>query len=75
MTHVLTFETSGIGRCLYTEQVDLNTLGKLEIRRASEIEFNNQSQEWEVRNPEKQLLYSHASRAMCLNWENQFFNR
>jgi hypothetical protein len=75
MTHVLTFDVSGNGRCLYTEQLDLNTIGKLEIRRASEIEFNNQTQEWEVRRPENQLLYSHASRAMCLNWENQFFNR
>lgn len=75
MTHVLTFEASGNGRCLYTEQLDLNTIGKLEIRRASEIEFNNQKQQWEVRNPENQLLYSHSSRAMCLNWENQFFNR
>jgi hypothetical protein len=75
MTQVLTFEPSGNGRCLYTEQLDLNSIGSLEIRRASEIEFNNQTQQWEVRNPENQLLYSHPSRAMCLHWENQYFNR
>jgi hypothetical protein len=75
MIHVLTFDASGSGRCLYTEQFDLNTIGKLEIRRASELEFNNQAQQWEVRNPENQLLYSHASKTMCLSWEYQFFNR
>jgi hypothetical protein len=75
MIHVLTFDASGNGRCLYTEHFDLNTIGKLEIRRASEIEFNNQMQQWEVRNPENQILYSNPSRTMCLTWEYQFFNR
>ena len=75
MIHVVTFDPSGTARCLYTEVMDLNALGSLEIRRASTIEFNNQTQEWEVKSPEGSLLYSHASRAMCLNWENQFFNR
>jgi hypothetical protein len=75
MTHVLTFDTCGNGQCLYTEQLDLNSIGSLEIRRASEIEFNNQSQQWEVRSPEGDLLYSHVSRLVCLNWEHQNFNR
>ena len=75
MTHVLTFDPAGNARCLYTEAMDLNSLGKLEIRRASEIEFNNQTQAWEVRNPEGKLLFSNTSRAMCLNWEHQYFNR
>jgi hypothetical protein len=75
MTHALTFEASGIGRCLYTELVDLAAIGSLEIRRASEIEFNNQTKHWEVRNPEGELLYSNPSRLMCLSWEHQKFNR
>ena len=75
MTHVLTFDPVGIGRCLYTEQLDLHAIGALEVRRASAIEFNNQAQQWEVKSPEGQVLFSHASRAMCLNWEHQYFNR
>ena len=75
MTHVLTFDPAGVGRCLYTEQLDLNAIGALEVRRASVIEFNNQAQQWEVKSPEGQVLFLHASRAMCLNWEHQYFNR
>ncbi|MEO6182851.1 MAG: hypothetical protein ABIP71_07095 [Verrucomicrobiota bacterium] len=75
MTHVLTFEASGTARCLYTEQINLNTIGQLEISRASEIEFNNETQQWEVFSPERKLLYTHVSRAMCLHWEHQLFNR
>ena len=71
----LKFDQAGIGHCLYTEAIDLSALGALEIARASHIEFNNQSQQWEVRSPEGALLYSHTSRSTCLDWELQYFNR
>ena len=73
--HVLKFDSAGLGHCLYTELVDLAAIGRLEISRASNIEFNQPTQEWEVRDLEGQVLFSHASRSVCLDWENQHFNR
>ena len=75
MTHVLTFDPAGNARCLYTEAVDLNSIGPLEIRRASNIEFNNQSQQWEVKDLDGKILFSNPSRVRCLDWEHQYFNR
>lgn len=72
---VLKFDPTGNGHCLFTEAIDLSSLGALEIVRASSIEFNNQAQEWEVKSPEGELLFSHPSRQACLDWERQYFNR
>jgi hypothetical protein len=47
-TLVLKFDTAGIGHRLFTEAVDLSSLGALEIVRASSIEFDNTAQEWRV---------------------------
>ena len=61
-TPVLKFDLTGDGHCLFTEAIDLSSLGALEIVRASSIEFNNTAQEWEVKSPEGELLFSHPSR-------------
>jgi hypothetical protein len=74
-TPVITFDPAGNGRCLFTEAIDLSTLGALEIVRASTIEFNNAPQVWEVKSAEGVLLFSHPSRQACLNWEHQYFNQ
>jgi len=74
-TTVLKFDATGTGHCLYTEAIDLSSLGALEIVRASRIEFNNGSQQWEVRNAGGNLLFTDASRQTCLDWEHQYFNR
>jgi hypothetical protein len=74
-TTVLTFDPAGTGHCLFTEAIDLSSLGTLEIARASTIEFNNQSQQWEVKGAQGQWLFSHPSRQTCLDWEHQHFNR
>ena len=70
MNAVLTFSTNGTGSCLYTELIDLSSLGKLEIQRASNIEFNNQSQRWEVKNLQGRVLFFARSRQTCLTWES-----
>jgi hypothetical protein len=71
----LTFAPSGIGHGLYTEAIDLSSLGDLQIVRASTIEFNNAARQWEVRTVEGGLLFSHPSRRACMDWEQQYFNR
>lgn len=74
-TPVLKFDSNGGGHCLYTEEIDLSTLGALEIVRASSIEFDNQTQQWQVRSAEGVLLFNDPSRQACLDWEHQYFNR
>jgi hypothetical protein len=73
---VLRFDPSGLGHCLYSELIDLASIGPLELARASAIEFNQEGQKWEVReaNGGGALLYSNKSRAVCLAWEQQHFN-
>ena len=66
---VLTFDTNGQGSCLYSELIDLHSIGSLEVTRASTIEFNNQSQCWEVKNLKGTVLYFSRSRTACLAWE------
>ena len=73
--NVLTFTPDGTGHGLYTEVVDLSAIGPLAIERASTIEFNPQTQHWEVHGTKGDLLYSNASRANCLAWEQQYFNQ
>jgi hypothetical protein len=74
-TLVMRFDSFGQGHCLYTEALDLSSIGSLQIARASNIEFNQGRQEWEVRGSEGQILYSNPSRSACLDWEYQYFNR
>ncbi len=66
---VLRIDPSGQVHCFYTETIDLARIGRLEVRRASTVEFNDNNQQWEVRDPAGLLLYSHPSRAACLAWE------
>jgi hypothetical protein len=47
-THTITFAPNGTARCLWAEAVLLQELGQLEIHRATNIEFNNAAQQWEV---------------------------
>ena len=74
-TLVLTVHNTGEAGCLYSELIDLSSIGPLEVSRASVIEFNHQKQKWEVRAVDGRVLFSHSSRALCLAWEVQHFNR
>ena len=72
---VITIDSEGNSHCLYTEVIDLRQLGSLQIVRATQIDFNNLTKEWEVLDKENQLLFHHTSRSTCLGWEQQHFNR
>jgi len=51
--------------------VPLHELGRLEINRASNIEFNNITQHWEVKDRKGKLRFFARSRSACLEWEQQ----
>ena len=69
MNAVLTISPQGTITGLYTELIDLHSMGRLEVSRASTIEFNNQTQHWEVKNlkgrvpssPGPETLASHGN--------------
>ena len=74
MNPVLTFDVDGIARCLHTDAIPLQSLGTLEISRATTIEFNPASQQWEVKDATGVTLHSDPSRSCCLAWEVDRFN-
>lgn len=66
----LDFTPAGNAHCLYDEAIDLHTLGRLHVRRASHIEFNDQAQMWEVRLlGGDEVVFTDPSRGACLKWE------
>lgn len=69
----LVFLPDGTCRGLYTETIDLSLLGRLEVRRASSIEFDNRLQVWRVRVRGLGEVYCSPSREECLRWEEQYF--
>ena len=75
MRVTLTVNPQGQIGCLYTEAIDLAALGKLEIKRATNIEFNHNTQQWEVHDISGKVLYGHRSRNTCLRWEQKHFNQ
>jgi hypothetical protein len=75
-THIILFKPGGTARCLWTEAVPLQELGRLELQRASTVEFNHPMQVWEVRlaSDPMDVAFAHPSRQTCLAWEQEQIN-
>jgi hypothetical protein len=75
-THMISFPSDGTARCLWTEVLPLHELGRLEIHRASTVEFNVAEQKWELRLASNAdvVVFSDSSRETCLNWERRILN-
>jgi hypothetical protein len=69
MTIKISFTPDRTALCLWTEALPLHELGRLEIRRASNIEFNNTTQHWEVKDLKNRIRFIARSRSACLEWE------
>ena len=76
MNAVLTIAPDGSIECLWTETLPLETLGTLHVRRASNVEFNEATQQWEVilATAPDVVAFSHSSRAACIAWEVETIN-
>ena len=74
--HTILFTPEGTANCLWTEAVPLAELGRLDIQRASTVEFNPTTQQWEVRlaSDPGVVAFSHQSRQECLVWEREIIN-
>lgn len=71
----LRFDPTGTGHAFFTEAIDLSAIGRLEISRATTIEFHNDRQVWEVKDVYGSILFAHPSRSACLHWEHEHFNQ
>lgn len=70
MKSTLRFHPGGRVDCLYTEAIDLRALGRLQVFRATDIRFNEITQQWNVRCASTgKLLHCDPSREACLTWE------
>ena len=65
----ISFNPDGTAHCLWTDALPLHELGRLEITRASNIEFNNDTQHWEVSDRKGKVRFFSKSRSSCLEWE------
>jgi len=71
MNTTIQFNSDGTALCLWTEAVPLHELGRLEITRATNIEFNNSTQQWEVKDRRGRVRFFARSRVACLKWEQE----
>lgn len=74
MKATILFNTDGTAECLHTDLISLQALGRLRVRRASEVEFNEHWQRWQVWKRMggdhcHRLMFSSESRQECLDWE------
>ncbi len=69
----ITFTADGTGHALHTECIDLGSIGRLAVARATAIEFDGESQLWCVRRPGSRFsIYRNPSRLACLAWERRY---
>ncbi len=71
MNTTISFTPEGTAHCLWTEALPLHELGKLQVTRASRIEFNNTTQQWEVKDRRGHIRFFSRSRSACLEWEQR----
>jgi hypothetical protein len=67
----ISFKPNGTAQCLWTEALPLHELGRLEIHRPTNIEFNNTTQHWEVKDRKGGVRFFSKYRSACLEWEHQ----
>lgn len=74
-TASLVFRPDGLCVGLYTEVIDLSKIGRLSVRRASRIDFDDERQVWRVRDRRGFPLFTSPCRQECLEWERLYFDR
>ena len=70
MNITIQFSPDGVAHCLWIDVISLHELGRLEITRASHIEFNNQTQHWEGKDRKGKVRFIAKLIAACLEWEH-----
>ena len=68
----LIFKPDGKARCVHTEMIDLQSIGRLTVKRATTIVFDHVRQYWHVKDRRGFKLYASPSRQACLDWERRY---
>lgn len=67
---ILEVNEDGDIHCLYTDEIDLFSVGRVvQVRKASNVEFNEAEQVWEVLSLEGEALYRNTNRKKAIEWE------
>jgi hypothetical protein len=67
-------DENGSASMLYDDKIDLRDFGKVKVKRASRIEFDDISQQWYVISARTgRYLKSFTSREDALTWEKQHY--
>lgn len=79
--HCIEFDEHGTATCLHTDALPLAELGTLSMTRASNVEWSDVSQKWQVSfcfnvpgAKAGEIAFESESRQECLEWEKSYFN-
>jgi len=60
---------------LYTDKINLFDIGRVtNVRKASNVEFCEQAQQWQVTSIDGKILYNHTNRQQAIEWEIVHFS-
>jgi len=81
MGHVITCSFDGTVQQVQNDAFPLYEIGRVSVERASDVFFNEDTQEWVAVIREKFRIgngpheYAHKSRTVCIEWEVEYLNR
>ena len=72
---ILEIDTQGNVHGLYTDEIDLFSVGRItNVRKASNVEFNEKTQMWEVTSIDGKILHTNQNREKAIEWEIENFS-
>lgn len=75
MNIVLDIDQTGDVHCLYTDRINLFDIGRVtNVRKASNVEFNESEQTWEILSLEGEVLYKNKNREAAIEFEIEVFS-
>lgn len=74
-TITLDIDSNGDVHCLYTDAINLFAIGLVtDIHKASNVEFNEKEQTWEVLSLDGEVLHTNPNRDKAIEWEIEAFS-
>jgi len=72
---ILEIDECGDVHGLYTDDINLFAIGKItNVRKASNVEFNVETQKWEVTSLNGKVLHENTNREKAIGWEIMAFS-
>ena len=75
MRIVLDIDQAGDVHCLYTDEINLFAIGRVvNVRKASNVDFNEHKQCWQVVSLNGKILHENPNRETAIEWEIEAFS-